>query len=239
MGSRRTRERTPGDERGRLGEIYYGPEVGPGMSVASPAEVAAALERAPMPDDWPAMAPGVVPIFERRRPFPVDVGRPVRMLVPPGVTVTVAYDYGPALMRVTDQILAMWPIDERALVDRAMTNLRHRVRRALAGPRPVRAATERFDDIPVRAIVSGEGWASTLLLVPDLLGRIVGPAPALLTAPMRDLLLAFPEDIDLDRATWLTEGFESVDPNCLCLEGFAWDGRRLTVQALAREAATA
>jgi hypothetical protein len=209
------------------------------MSVASPAEVAAALERAPLPDDWPAMAPGVIPVFERRRPFPVDVGRPVRALLPPGLTVTVAYDYGPALMRVTDRILALWPIDERGLMDRAMANLRQRIRAALAGPDPVRPTTEWFDDIPVRALVSGEGWASTLLLVPELLGRVIGPTPALLTAPMRDLLLAFPPEVDLERATWLTEGFESVDPNCLCLEAFAWDGTRLSIRALAREAATA
>jgi hypothetical protein len=209
------------------------------MSVASPAEVAAALEQAPMPDDWLGMAPGVVPVFERRRPFPVDIGRPVRALLPPGVSVTVAYDYGPALMRVTNEVMSRWPVDQLELMDRAMLNLRRRIEESLGRMDPVHPISETIDGIPVRAIVSGEGWASTLVLVPDLLRRVIGATPALLTAPMRDLLLAFAPETDLHRVTWLTQDFEALDPNCLCLEAFAWDGERLTIRALAREAATA
>jgi hypothetical protein len=219
--------------------VYYGPPVGPGMSVASPGEVARAMQGAPSPDDWDAMALGIVPVFERRRPFPVDIGRPIRTLLAPGVTVTVAYDYGPALMRVTDQVVALWRVDEREIFERAVSNLRARVIDALARKDPVRVVPQRIDDIPIRALVSGEGWASTLLLLPDLLERVFGRPACLFIAPMRDLLVALPADVDVAVATWLTEEFESLDPNCLCLEAFAWDGDRLTVRPLAREAATA
>ena len=222
-----------------MDRIHYGPEVGPGVTVASPAEVSRALGDAPSPDDWERMAAGILPVFERRRPFPFEVGRPLRTLLPPGVSVTVAYDLGPALMRVTREMAGIWPVTEADVVDRAMSNLHDRVEAALARPDPVRSVAETIDDLAVRAIVSGEGWASTLLLVPDLLGRLFGGEPCLFVAPMRDLLIALPADTDIGTATWWTEEFEALDPNCLCLEAFSWDGERLTVRPLAREAATA
>ena len=228
--------------RGRgysVDRIQYGPEVGPGVSVASPVDVARALQDAPSPGDWDRMAVGIMPIFERRRPFPFDVGRPLRTILPPGVSVTIAYDLGPALMRVTREVAAIWPVTEADVVDRAMVNLRDRVEAALDGPDPVRPVSELLDDLAVRAIVSGEGWASTLLLVPDLLERLFGSGPCLFVAPMRDLLIAMPASTDIGAATWWTEEFESLDPNCLCLESFAWEGRELIARPLSREAATA
>jgi hypothetical protein len=209
------------------------------MAVASPDEVARALERSPAPDDWAGMAPGILPIFERRRPFPFDVGRPIRTILPPGVSVSIAYDNGPALIRVTDRIAGLWPVSEEAIVERAMANLRDRAAAATDGPRPIRVVAEWIHDIPIRALVSGDGWASTLLLMPDLLERLFGRDACLFIAPMRDLLVALPTDIDIELATWLADELEALDPNCLCLEAFPWLDGRLTIRPLSREAVTA
>ena len=231
-----------GAKRGQAvstGEVHYGPPVGPGVSVASPAEVAAALEDMPAPDDWVAMASGILPLFERRRPFPFDVGHPIRAVLPPGLSVTIGYDFGPGHLRITRELAEAWPVTEEEILARAMSNLRRRVRSALAGAVPPRLVNDTVDGIPIRAMTSGQGWASTMLLVPDLLGRLWGRERCLFIAPMRDLLIALPADVDTRTATMWAERFEAVDPNCLCLEAFAWDGSRLTISLLAREVATA
>jgi hypothetical protein len=185
------------------------------------------------------MAPGIVPMFERRRPFPFDIGRPVRALLPPGVSVVFGYDFGPGHLRITHELARTWPVTDQEIVDRAMDNLRGRVRLALASPEPPRPVTDSVGDIAIRAMTSGEGWASTLLLVPDLLARVFGRERCLFIAPMRDLLVGLPPDSDAATATFMTEGFEAVDPNCLCLESFLWESHRLVIRPLAREAATA
>jgi hypothetical protein len=222
-----------------IGVISYGPPVGPGMSIASPAEVADALRTVPSPEDWAAMAPGLLPAFERRRPFAFDVGRPLTALVPPGVSVAIVYDFGPGLLRVTRELAELWSVSEREVVERAMANLRSRVTAALSTPGAIRIDATDLDGLPVRGVISHEGWASALLLLPDVLGRVFGREPCIFVAPMRDLLLAMPAAVDIGLATRWTEGFEALDPNCLCLEAFAWDGETLSIRVLDRGAAVA
>jgi hypothetical protein len=62
--------------------------------------------------------------------------------------------------------------------------------------------------------------------------RFFGREPGLLLAPMRDLLLRVPADTPLEDAEWLVEEFETVDPNCLHLGGFSWDGSGIRPIAL-------
>jgi hypothetical protein len=76
----------------------------------------------------------------------------------------------------------------------------------------------------VSALQTRLGIAASLILVPDQLGRFFGTEPGLLLAPMRDLLLRVPADTDPFDAAWLCEEFESIDPNCLHLGAFTWDG---------------
>jgi hypothetical protein len=185
------------------------------------------------------MALGILPMFERRRPFPFDLGRPIRALLPPGISVVFGYDFGPGHLRITRELASSWPVSEKEIAEQAMDNLRQRIRAAMASPGTPRPVTDAVDDVVVRAMTSGDGWASTLLLVPDLLAGLFGRERCLFIAPMRDLLIGLPPDIDAATATMLSERFEAVDPNCLCLESFGWDGDRLVVKPLVREAATA
>ena len=203
--------------------IFPGPLAGPGVVVASPEEVLAAMRDFRLDAPWPDLAPDLLPMFERRRPMPPGIPPPLTVVLPPGVTVGFGIDLGPASVRVSRPLLQDWGIDAEELTARALANLRHRafapslpplVRGPLAGQ-------------PTVAFQSEDGWASTLLLAPDALERVMGAEPRLFIAPMRDLLIGLPHDVEPELACWLTEEFEALDPNALALEGFLWRDRRL------------
>ena len=121
------------------------------------------------------------------------------------------------------QLVEGWGVDVADVTADALVNLR---RRAFAPALPplVREPIAGHSTI---AFQSDDGWASTLLLAPDALERVMGPEPRLFVAPMRDLLIGLPPDVDPELACWLTEEFEALDPNALALEGFLWRDRRV------------
>jgi hypothetical protein len=181
---------------------------------------------------WEDLADDILPVFERARPFTYDVEPPAHAIVPPGVTVGFGMDLGPAFARVGLRHLEAWPVDLAGLTERALHNLRRRARKA----RDYDLVTEWIDGVPTVAFQSRDGWASTAVLIPEAIERLFGPAPALLLAPSRDLLLGLPVDTDAEFATWLAEAFEAEDPNALRLEGFEWRDGMLTCRPLARDA---
>lgn len=195
---------------------YAAWDIGNGIVQATPAAVLGALSRLPSDLDWSAVKDLVVPVFARRRPFPFETGTPVRVVLPPGVLTGFGVDIGPAVLHIGEDILGTWPVDRDALAERALTNLRSLTRRV----RPRDVIDERLDDQPVRILQSGEGWASTLVLLADELTRIFGPAPQRFIAPMRDLLISMPGSVEPDLAAWLAEELASMDPNALALESF-------------------
>ena len=75
---------------------------------------------------WDDVVDDVMPIFERARPFSVEVDPPVRTIVPPGVTIGFGVDLGLAFARVSVVHLAGWPVDLSSLAYRALRNLRMR-----------------------------------------------------------------------------------------------------------------
>jgi hypothetical protein len=184
---------------------------------------------------WTRLAPLVRPVFHRRRPFPFPTPPAVTWIAPPGVSIGFAADVGPALVHIHVEALERWSLTCEEVRDVAFANLRTAV--------TVRKAwdliREPIGPYATAAFQSREGWASTLLLVPDLIEHVFGPGERLFVAPMRDLLFGLPADAHLGFATWLTTQFEALDPNALCLEAFLWRNRRLTVVPLEREAAMA
>jgi hypothetical protein len=181
--------------------------------------------------DWDEVADDVLPIFERARPFGVEIDPPARTIVPPGVTIGFGVDLGLAFARVSVVHLAEWPIDVKALTERALRNLRKRARQMV----DFDLVTEPIGGVPAMAFQSRDGWASTAVLVPEAVERLFGRAPALFIAPSRDLLVRLPPDVDLEFATWLTEEFEATDPNALRLEAFEWRDRTMRCRPLARD----
>jgi hypothetical protein len=181
---------------------------------------------------WDDVAPAILPVFERARPFSYPVDPPALTVMPPGVTVGFGVDAGPAFMRVSTAHLADWPVDLPELTALALDNLTRRAREA--DERDL--LRDSVDDVPVTVFQSQDGWASTTVLLPEEMDRLFGRAPATFVAPSRDLLIGLPIDVDPEFATWLTEELEAIDPNALRLEAFEWRDGTVRCRPLARAA---
>ena len=181
---------------------------------------------------WDDVASEILPVFERARPSSYPVDPPALTVLPPGVTVGFGVDAGPAFMRISTAHLAHWPVDLPGLAVRALDNLRNRARDADER----NLLRDSVDDVPVTVFQSHDGWASTMVLLPDAMDRLFGRDPALFVAPSRDLLIGLPIDVDPAFATWLTEEFEAMDANALRLEAFEWRDGSVGCRPLARAA---
>ena len=162
--------------------------------------------------------------------MPPMSGEPFRVTLPPGIPTGFGVDIGPAFLAVGQALLGGWPIGPADLVARALANLRgrtHAVRgRDLVGL--------DIDGVPARVLQTGLGCASALVLAPDELRRILGEQPQCLLAPMRDVLVSLPRDVDRAFAAWLNEELAGMDPNGLALDAFVLDGDGLRYERLPR-----
>jgi len=221
------RDKRRARRRRKAGKDYDTVQLGNGMEQARPDEVLRAMGALPPDLDWPTMAPHVIPILPRRRPLPPSAGRPFRVTLPPGVPTGFGIDIGPAFLVVGESLLEGWPVTPVELVATALDNLRDRV-----GPlRPKDLHRDVIDSVPVRILQSGVGCASALVLIPDELHRILGTDPQLLLAPMRDLLVSLPVDVDRGYAAWLNDELAGMDPNGLALDAFVLAGEDLRYEA--------
>lgn len=214
--------------RRKAGKTYRTTDLGNGMVQATPEAVLRAMGALPPDLEWDVMAPNVIPILPRRRPMPPQAGEPFRVTLPPGIPTGFGIDIGPAFLVVGESLLGTWPIGPAELVATALENLRTRLRPV----RPRDLVRQAFDGVPVRVLQSGLGCASALVLAPDELGRILGEAPQTLIAPMRDLLIALPPDVDRAFAAWLNDELAEMDPNGLALDAFAWGDGSLRYEVL-------
>lgn len=235
--SSRRKQRGPSRLRGatndwRLDRIHDSTAVaGPDIVSASVDEVLLAMERAPRGDDWEAVRPLVIPMIPRVRPLPPGSVEGLRVLLPPGLHVGFGVDIGPACLSVTPRQLDILGISEAELVTSALGNLMARA--AQIEPRSV--VRQSVDGMPVVALQTGLHVGSTLVLVPDEIGRVVGREPRLFVAPMRDVLLGFPVAADAEVIGLLYEEIASQDPNCLPPIAFRFDGEQIRTASLAAE----
>ncbi|MEX1169345.1 MAG: hypothetical protein WEE50_04300 [Chloroflexota bacterium] len=197
-------------------KIFEGPPIGPEMVTAGLDEVLEAMEAVPADLDWPTLADRVVPAFQRVRPYPPGQAEPLRILVPPGLSVGFAIDIGPAFLNIDSQLIGRWGLTAAELLARALDNLDRR----MGGVSPDDVLDASIDDQPIRVLQSRTGCASTYVLLPASLGRIFGSEPHLVIAPMRNLLISLPIDTDREFAAWLFDEFAARDPNCLAPAAF-------------------
>jgi hypothetical protein len=181
--------------------------------------------------DWEDVKDEILPVFERAQPFAYGLDPPAQAIVPPGVTIGFGVDMGIAFGRVAANHIETWPVDLAGLTELALRNLRKRARHAAGSD----LVEESIGGVPAIAFQSRDGWASTIVLVPEAVERLFGREPALFIAPSRDLLIRLPADVDLEFATWLTEEFEATDPNALRLEAFEWCDRTMRCRPLMRD----
>ncbi len=212
----------------KAGKSYRTTDLGNGVVQATPEAVLRAMGGLPPDLEWPVMAPNVIPILPRRRPMPTQAGEPFRVTLPPGIPTGFGIDIGPAFLVVGESLLGTWPIGPADLVATALDNLRARMRPI----RPRDLVHQSLDGVPVRVLQSGVGCASTLVLIHDELRRIFGTDPQCLIAPMRDVLISLPPDVDRGFLAWINDEFAEMDPNGLALDAFALDGGELRYETL-------
>ncbi len=167
---------------------------------------------------WPEIAPFVLPLLKRvRHPFPAEYA-PIHLRVPPGVWAGFGIDVGPAWAYVSRDLVARWRIDEATLLGTALDNLRER---AVSDPPRVERVT--FADVEA-TVIQAQGWGSALILAPDRLTSILGDAAQTILVPVRDALIALPEDVDLDLAVAIWEAFAERRVDELDVDPLRWTG---------------
>jgi hypothetical protein len=215
-------------ERRWTAQVFEGPPTGPDVVTPSVEEVLAALETMPQELTWEWIAPEVVPLFQRVRPYHASMPEQLRVVVPPGLTIGFGVDIGPAFITVSPEMAEAWSVPPNEILRRALANLEGR----MAGVRPRDVHDGSIGDVPVRILQSPTGSASTYVLVPDALGRILGRHRQLVIAPMRNLLMSLPISADRDFAAWLFDEIAAQDPNCLAPAAFVIGDGQLELEPL-------
>jgi hypothetical protein len=208
--------------------FYEGPPTGPGVVTPSFQQVSAALETMPQELTWDQLGPDVVPLFQRIRPYHPDMPEQLRVVVPPGLTVGFGVDIGPAFITLSPEMAEEWGVPPDRILERALANLEAR----MAHVRPRDVDDGSIGNVPVRMLQSPTGSASTYVLVPDALERILGAHRQLVLAPMRNLLLSLPVSADRDFAAWLFDEVASQDPNSLAPAAFVIGDGQLALEPL-------
>ena len=208
--------------------MFEGPKLGNGVETADLETILAALEGFDPEMSWKKARQQVLPMLPRVRPLPTPQLELVRAMLPPGILVGFGIDIGPAITFVTTPLIERWRIQPAALSAAALSNLRE-----LAG-RCGRADVldDHIADVPVSVVQTGEGIAASLLLVPECLEQVLGDGDRFLLAPMRDILIALPANVDRSFAAWLADEWESLDPNHLHLGGFRYGGGRVVPESI-------
>ena len=152
----------------------------------------------------------------------------LRIVVPPGLSVGFGVDIGPAFITVSPEMAEAWGVRADDILARALANLEGRM--AAVRSRDVYDGT--IGDMPVRILQSPTGSASTYVLVPEALGRILGRHRQLVLAPMRNLLISLPITADRDFAAWLFDEIAAQDPNCLAPAAFVVGDGQLALEPL-------
>ncbi len=178
-------------------------------------DILAAAQRLDPMGAWADIAPTILPVIKRlHHPYPPEAAA-IYLNVPPGVWTGFGIDFGPAFSHVTAQLVERWGVDQATLLGASLDNLR----RLVVDEPPI---VQRFSHHDVKLVgISGQGWGSSLLLLPEILRQHLGDEPKVLLTPIRNTLIALPDDVDGDLALdiWhaLADGAHDeldVDPMC-------------------------
>jgi hypothetical protein len=167
---------------------------------------------------WSSVSPRIVPVLKRRHhPYPPEAA-PLHIRVPPGVWTGFGIDLGPAFSHVSQVLLDAWQIDHATLLGTALGNLAELVDRE-----PPVVESFPVNGVAVTA-VQGQGWGSSLILAPELLRPILGSDARLLLTPVRNTLLALPDDVDEELAFELWAAIADGAHDELDVDPLRWTG---------------
>lgn len=212
-------------KRHRPGDLTLTP-LGPGTFEPGLADqILAAFRGFDPTGPWPGIAPRIVPVLKRRRhPYPPEAA-PLHIHVPPGIWTGFGIDVGPAFSHVSQSLLDGWGVDHATLLATALDNLAGLVR-----SEPPVVESLHIGGVEVTAI-QGQGWGSSLVLAPDLLRLLLDPTPRILLAPVRNTLLALPDDVDDELAFDLWEAITEGAHDELEVDPLRWTGSTVTLLA--------
>jgi hypothetical protein len=180
--------------------------------------IIAAIQGLDVAAPWDEIAPMILPVLKRaHHPFPSEAA-PLHMHVPPGLWTGFGIDLGPAFSHVSAAMLDGWGVDQATLLGTALENLRRLIVRE-----PPQVQRFEFDGVGLVGI-QGHGWGSSLLLLPDALGPILGPDPRVLLAPVRNTLVSLPDDVEIDLAAGVWQALADGAHDELDVEPLRWTG---------------
>lgn len=198
-----------------------GPRLTPLGGVMEPelvAQILAAIGEIDVEGGWEELSPRILPVLKRvRYPYPPDLA-PLLLQVPPGIWTGFGIDLGPAFTHVTPERLAAWGVDRATLLATALDNLRR-----LTETEPPVIQRFAFEGLGLIA-VQGQGWGSALLLLPDVLRPILGPEPRILLAPVRNTIVALPEDVEADVGIGVWHALAEGAHDELAVDPLRWTG---------------
>jgi hypothetical protein len=213
--------RTRGEARGHGRAVTATPEPSP-VRTASVDEVLDAIDALDLDAPWEVVADRLRPVLPRRRPMPPDTGSLPEKHYELGMRAGLGLDIGPAIMFVGDDQLGLWGVSSEEAFERAEANVRSRC----LARRHIGLLHEPFAGVPTTIFQSRDGWASAVLLMPDLLLHVLGRRSGLLIAPMRDVLMLLPLDTHPRLPQLILDEFATADMNALALPVFTFvDGR--------------
>lgn len=191
---------------------------GGGMDDRLIEQVIAAAQRVDPLAAWPELAPRILPVLKRvDHPYPPEAA-PLYVQVQPGLWTGFGIDLGPAFSHVSPAMFDGWGIDTATLLATALDNLRQRL-----DEEPPRI--HRFDHQGVDVVaISGQGWGSSLILVPEVLPRYLGTTPKVLLAPVRNTLIALPDDVDVELVLALWHAVADGAHDELDVDPLRWTG---------------
>jgi hypothetical protein len=187
--------------------------------------VLAAIRQVDLDAPWASMAPMILPVVKRvHHPYPPEA-TPLHIHVPPGIWTGFGIDVGPAFSHVTARMLEHWEVDTATLLATALDNLRR-----LVVDQPPHVQSFAFEGMELVGI-QGQGWGSSLLLLPEALRPILGPEPRLLLAPVRNTIIAMPEHVDADLAVGVWEAVAHGAHDELEVDPMRWTGASVVALA--------
>jgi len=102
--------------------------------------------------------------------MPPETGDLPERTWPPGLRVGLGLDIGPAMLFVSHEQTDVWGVSVDAAYQQAQSNVHERLR-MMSQPALLR---EHIAGTRTIAFQSGEGWASSLLLMPNELVEVLG-----------------------------------------------------------------
>lgn len=178
---------------------------------------------------WSDLRTRILPLLRRSRRPSAPGLEPIELIVPPGVTTGFGLDLGLAWAHVTRTLVDRWAISDADLLATALDNLRARV-----ADEPPQIERATFGGTPA-TVLQAVGWGSALLLLPDTLGGLLGGSPRTLLTPVRNTLIAMPEDLDVELAVAVWAAFAEEGGEELDVDPLYWTGTTVAAHPRAIE----